>query len=241
MSKKTTLSYIYTPNFYKKKREKKKIKFLIIHYTGMRSEKNAIKKLVSNTSNVSCHYFIKKNGEIIQMLPDLYIAWHAGLSKWKNYNLLNTNSLGIEIHNPGHQHGYKSFTKEQIKSLIYLLKKLIKKYRVNKKNILGHSDVAPERKKDPGEKFPWQLLFNKQIGIWHRLKDSKLKKLKNKLITSSDTRLGLKLLKKIGYKFNNKSKVVKAFQRRFRQKLINGIIDKETLEIIKNLAHIYRF
>ena len=241
MSKKTTLSYIYTPNFYKKKREKKKIKFLIIHYTGMRSEKNAIKKLVSNTSNVSCHYFIKKNGEIIQMLPDLYIAWHAGLSKWKNYNLLNKNSLGIEIHNPGHQHGYKSFTKEQIKSLIYLLKKLIKKYRVNKKNILGHSDVAPERKKDPGEKFPWQLLFNKQIGIWHRLKDSKLKKLKNKLITSSDTRLGLKLLKKIGYKFNNKSKVVKAFQRRFRQKLINGIIDKETLEIIKNLAHIYRF
>ena len=241
MSKKTTLSYIYTPNFYKKKREKKKIKFLIIHYTGMRSEKNAIKKLVSNTSNVSCHYFIKKNGEIIQMLPDLYIAWHAGLSKWKNYNLLNTNSLGIEIHNPGHQYGYKSFTKEQIKSLIYLLKKLIKKYRVNKKNILGHSDVAPERKKDPGEKFPWQLLFNKQIGIWHRLKDSKLKKLKNKLITSSDTRLGLKLLKKIGYKFNNKSKVVKAFQRRFRQKLINGIIDKETLEIIKNLAHIYRF
>tara|TARA_Y100000992_G_scaffold297593_1_gene261416 strand:+ start:1529 stop:2254 length:726 start_codon:yes stop_codon:yes gene_type:complete len=241
MSKKTTLSYIYTPNFYKKKREKKKIKFLIIHYTGMRSEKNAIKKLVSNTSNVSCHYFIKKNGEIIQMLPDLYIAWHAGLSKWKNYNLLNTNSLGIEIHNPGHQYGYKSFTKEQIKSLIYLLKKLIKKYRVNKKNILGHSDVAPERKKDPGEKFPWQLLFNKQIGIWHRLKESKLKKLKNKLITSSDTRLGLKLLKKIGYKFNNKSKVVKAFQRRFRQKLINGIIDKETLEIIKNLVHIYRF
>ena len=207
----------------------------------MRSEKNAIKKLVSNTSNVSCHYFIKKNGEIIQMLPDLYIAWHAGLSKWKNYNLLNTNSLGIEIHNPGHQYGYKSFTKEQIKSLIYLLKKLIKKYRVNKKNILGHSDVAPERKKDPGEKFPWQLLFNKQIGIWHRLKESKLKKLKNKLITSSDTRLGLKLLKKIGYKFNNKSKVVKAFQRRFRQKLINGIIDKETLEIIKNLVHIYRF
>ena len=241
MSKKTTLSYIYTPNFYKKKREKKKIKFLIIHYNGMRSEKNAIKKLVSNTSNVSCHYFIKKNGEIIQMLPDLYIAWHAGLSKWKNYNLLNTNSLGIEIHNPGHQYGYKSFTKEQIKSLIYLLKKLIKKYRVNKKNILGHSDVAPERKKDPGEKFPWQLLFNKQIGIWHRLKESKLKKLKNKLITSSDTRLGLKLLKKIGYKFNNKSKVVKAFQRRFRQKLINGIIDKETLEIIKNLVHIYRF
>ena len=175
------------------------------------------------------------------MLPDLYIAWHAGISKWKNYNLLNKNSLGIEIHNPGHQYGYKSFTKEQIKSLIYLLKKLIKKYRINKKYILGHSDIAPERKKDPGEKFPWQLLFDKQIGIWHRLKDSKLKTLKNKLITSSDTRLGLKLLKKMGYKFNNKSKVVKAFQRRFRQKLINGIIDKETLEIIKNLVRIYRF
>ena len=231
----------YSPNFDLKKRHKNKIKYLIFHYTGMKNDKLAIKKLTSFNSNVSCHYYITSSGNLIQMVPDLYTAWHAGKSNWRNDKSLNHNSIGIEISNPGHEHGYRKFNDKQIKTLIKISKTLIKKYKINKKNILGHSDVAPERKKDPGEKFPWQLLFNKQIGIWHRLKESKLKKLKNKLITSSDTRLGLKLLKKIGYKFNNKSKVVKAFQRRFRQKLINGIIDKETLEIIKNLVHIYRF
>ena len=110
------------------------------------------------------------------MVPDLYIAWHAGKSYWKKDKLLNKNSIGIEISNPGHEHGYKKFNDNQIKCLIKISKFLIKKYKINKKNILGHSDIAPLRKIDPGEKFPWKKLFKNKIGIWHiKLKDLKLK------------------------------------------------------------------
>ena len=166
----------YSPNFDFKKRDKNKIKYLIYHYTGMRNDKLAIKKLSSYNSNVSCHYYISETGKLIQMVPDLYTAWHAGISSWKNHKSLNKNSIGIEISNPGHDHGYRKFSNKQIKSLIKISKFLIKKYKIKNKNILGHSDIAPLRKKDPGEKFPWEYLFKNKIGIWHSL-DLKKKKI----------------------------------------------------------------
>ena len=104
----------YSPNFDLKKRDKKKIKFLIYHYTGMKRDKLAIKKLTSFNSNVSCHYYITKSGKVIQMVPDLYIAWHAGESSWKNHISLNKYSIGIEISNPGYEHGYRKFNDNQI-------------------------------------------------------------------------------------------------------------------------------
>ena len=118
------MSINYSPNFYLRKRSSLKIKYLIFHYTGMKSENGAIKRLTSEHSKVSCHYFIKKNGKIIQIVPDLYIAWHAGTSSWKNDKFLNSNSIGIEISNPGHAHGYCNFSSKQIKSIISLSKKL---------------------------------------------------------------------------------------------------------------------
>ena len=139
----------YSPNFEIKKRKPKEIKFLIFHYTGMRKESEAIERLTNIKSKVSCHYFIKNNGEIVVMVPDLYEAWHAGISSWKNLKSLNKRSIGIEISNPGHENNYLNFSKKQIKSVIKLGKFLIKKYKINKKNILGHSDIAPNRKKDP--------------------------------------------------------------------------------------------
>ena len=120
-------------NFDLKKRKKKKIKFIIFHYTGMKKENDAIQKLTSHKSKVSCHYFIKKNGEILTLVPDLYIAWHAGKSYWKNYELLNNNSIGIEISNPGHQFNYKKFSKQQIKSITKLSKYLMIKYKIKLK------------------------------------------------------------------------------------------------------------
>ena len=152
MAIKTSLNY--SPNFDPKKRKANQIKFLIFHYTGMRTENAAIKRLTDIKSEVSSHYFIKQNGQVITLVPELYIAWHAGRSKWKKHESLNKNSIGIEITNPGHSFGYKKFPKQQIFSLIKLTKFLISKYQINKKNILGHSDIAPDRKKDPGEKFP---------------------------------------------------------------------------------------
>tara|TARA_B100000965_G_C19579230_1_gene752759 strand:- start:130 stop:867 length:738 start_codon:yes stop_codon:yes gene_type:complete len=244
MSTKITINY--SPNFDSSKRKEKKIKFLVFHYTGMKREDKAIEKLTKIQSQVSCHYFIKNNGEIIKMVPDSYVAWHAGISIWKNYKLLNKNSIGIEIANPGHQFGYKKFYKKQIISLIKLSKKLIKKYKINKKNILGHSDIAPERKKDPGEKFPWKFLFKNKIGIWHNLKSKKLSLLRNKLISKKEIDYFFKYLNMVGYskksmilKNNSKYKklLIIAFQRRFRPELINGKVDKECLIIANKLAN----
>ena len=167
MALKTILNY--SPNFNPKKRTSKQIKFIIFHYTGMKSESDALKRLTEIQSEVSCHYLIKNNGEIVKIVPDLYIAWHAGKSSWKNYKSLNQNSIGIEITNPGHEYGYKNFTQKQITALLKLSKFLIKKYKINPKNILGHSDIAVQRKKDPGEKFPWKYLSKNRIGIWHTL------------------------------------------------------------------------
>ena len=229
----------YSPNFDLKKRPSSKIKYLIFHYTGMKSDKSAIKKLTSINSKVSCHYYIDQKGNIIQMVPELYVAWHAGQSSWGKDKSLNKNSIGIEISNPGHQHGYKNFNKKQIYSLIKLSKKLIKKYSIKNKYILGHSDIAPLRKKDPGEKFPWKILSKKNIGIWHNYK----KKIKNRFIDIKSTDLKNEFffnLRKYGYSINSKSlldkrKIVKVFQMRFRPENVNGIIDFETYDILKTL------
>ena len=136
------------PKFTHNKRNSKHIKFLIFHYTGMKKESEALKKLTKIQSEVSSHYFIKNNGDIVLLVPDLYIAWHAGKSSWKSYEYLNKYSIGIEINNPGHQFNYKRFSKKQIKSILNLSKFLIKKYKINSKNILGHSDISHNRKKD---------------------------------------------------------------------------------------------
>ena len=233
----------YSPNFTTSARNRKKIKYIIYHYTGMRSETGAIKRLTDGNSKVSCHYFIKRNSQIILMVPELFEAWHAGKSKWKKDVSLNKNSIGIEISNKGHEFGYQNYKKKQISSLIKLTKYLIKKYKIKRSNILGHSDIAFERKKDPGEKFPWIYLANKKIGIWHKIKEKELKKFRNKKITKAETLKFLKHLNKIGYfvkslSNNKKFKLVKSFQRRFRQKLINGKIDKECLIIAGKLSNL---
>ena len=232
----------YSPNFDNKKRKSKEIKFLIFHYTGMKSEKDSIKRLTSFKSKVSCNYLIKNNGEILTLVPDLYIAWHAGVSSWQNYKSLNKNSIGIEISNPGHNFNYKNFSKKQINSILKLSNFLIKKYKIKYNNILGHSDIAPARKSDPGEKFPWKYLSQKKIGFWHDLNQNELTNQRKTKINILDKKIFINNLFKIGYPKNpkiDKNKyfkfLTKAFQRRFRQELVDGNIDNECLIISKNL------
>ncbi len=241
MSINTTLNY--SPNFDKKKRKFKQIKFIIFHYTGMRNEKDAIKRLTNSKSKVSSHYFIKNNGNVIILVPELYVSWHAGVSSWQNYKLINKHSIGIEVSNPGHDNRYKNFSKKQINSIIKLTKYLIKKYKIRIKFILGHSDIAPYRKKDPGEKFPWKYLSKNKIGLWHDLNQKKLSKFRTIKVDKCDENNFIKNLYKIGYaRYSNRDRskniklLVKAFQRRFRQELINGLIDKECLLISKSIA-----
>ena len=232
----------YSPNFDLKKRNKNNIKYLIYHYTGMKNDKSAIKKLTSLNSNVSCHYYINETGNLIQMVPDLYIAWHAGKSNWRNHKSLNYNSIGIEISNPGHKYGYRNFNYNQIKSLIKISKFIIKKYKINKKNILGHSDIAPLRKIDPGEKFPWKLLSKNKIGIWHNINSRKTKIFRNKISEPNLVKF-INLLKKIGYRIEySKSKqlkkLIKIFQMRFRPDLVDGKLDFECYMIAKSLVNL---
>ena len=233
------MSTNYSLNFDIRKRSKKNIKYIIFHYTGMKSDKLAIRKLTGFNSKVSSHYYIDKKGNLIQLVPDLYIAWHAGKSYWKNDKFLNNNSIGIEISNPGHEHGYKAFNNKQIKCLIKISKNLLKNYKINPKNILGHSDIAPLRKKDPGEKFPWKLIASKKIGIWHKLNYKECNKLRGQRI-NIDNKFFFKKLKKFGYFVNTSKKIdlkkiVNSFQRRFRPELIDGKIDRECFEILKTL------
>ncbi len=240
---KTTLNY--SPNFNPKKRKFNEIKFIIFHYTGMKKESQAINRLSNIQSEVSCHYLVKKNGEIITMVPGSYIAWHAGKSSWGNYKSLNKNSIGIEITNPGHEFGYKKFSKKQISSLLRLSRYLIKKYKIGLKDILGHSDIAPERKKDPGEKFPWKYLAKNKVGLWHTVKKKDLIKNREIKATKVDKDFFINNLFKIGYqkKFPGDlsqkkylNYIIKAFQRRYRQDLIDGKIDQECVIISQNLA-----
>jgi N-acetylmuramoyl-L-alanine amidase len=236
------ISLNYSPNFNTRKRSISDIKFIIIHYTGMRKELSAIKRLCDIKSKVSAHYLIKKNGSVLNLVPPLYEAWHAGKSTWKNLKSLNKYSIGIEIQNSGHDNNYENFSQRQIISTKKLLKYLIRKYSINFKNVLGHSDISPDRKKDPGEKFPWKGLAKHKLCQWHNLNEKKLRKKRLIKLNFAEERNFVNNLKKIGYdrvlqkNFNLQKRIlIIAFQRRFRQELINGISDQECLIISENL------
>ena len=233
----------FSPNFYKFKRKKKDIKFIIIHYTGMHSEVEAINHLMDKNSQVSCHYLINQKGKIIKFVSEKHIAWHAGKSCWKNLKNLNNQSIGIELVNPGHDYGYKSFSNQQMLVLIKLLNYIMIKYKIDKKNIIGHSDIAPLRKKDPGEKFPWQFLSKFKLCEWHTLKKKILIKNRKIKISKKEKLIFIKNIQQIGYcvryrvkKLTSEKKIIEAFQRRFRSNLISGIADKECFLIAKNLV-----
>ena len=234
---------IFSPNYNSsKKRPTDLIKIVVIHYTGMQSERESIKRLCNPNSKVSSHYLINRRGKIFRLIQDRHVAWHAGKSCWRRHKKLNENSIGIELVNKGHQFGYTSFKKKQISSLIKLCKKLIKKYKINKKNIVGHSDIAPLRKIDPGEKFPWKYLAKNKVGIWHDYEPNLLRKFRRtKVLTKQDKKRFVKNLNQIGYCFSAKNKLffiktIKAFQRHFRKELINGILDQECFIIAQNLT-----
>ena len=222
-----------SPNFTKKTRKIKDIKFIIIHYTGMQSEIESLKRLKSHSSKVSCHYLINRKGRIIQLVEDKNIAWHAGKSKWKKFTNLNRYSIGIELVNKGHQFGYQKFTEDQIKNLIILCKKLKKKYKIKTENFLGHADIAPLRKIDPGEKFPWKKLSKFKLGKWYFEKKIIIgvnpKKLQQAFFRN---------IKKIGYRYFNVKRrnkrdknIVKSFQQHFLPNKVTGRVDQKTYKI----------
>ena len=229
-----------SPNYSKIPRFKEDIRFIIIHYTGMQSTIASLKRLKDIRSKVSCHYLINRKGKVFQMVKENRIAWHAGKSKWKNFRNLNKSSIGIELVNKGHEFGYENFPKLQINSLIVLCKRLKKEYKILDKNFLGHSDIAPLRKIDPGEKFPWEKLSKFKLGTWYDINKDTLSAVEKKKIKNSF----FKNLFKIGYRYfkiNKRIKkdvfVVKAFQNRYLPQKATGKINIKTLKISHYLAN----
>jgi N-acetylmuramoyl-L-alanine amidase len=187
----------------------------------MIDDEEVLAKFCNPLTKVSAHYLINREGLIYQLVDDSKRAWHAGVSYWLGRSKLNDNSIGIELSNPGHLNGYREFTNSQISSLIYLCQGLIDKYQIKPINIVGHSDIAPDRKKDPGELFDWKLLADHNIGIYHNI----LPSLENTILYIENN-LGISELQEklssIGYKIDitnifdqQTSEVIVAFKRRF--------------------------
>jgi N-acetylmuramoyl-L-alanine amidase len=219
---------------------KRPVRSIVIHYTGMRSLQLAIERLLSKKHEVSSHYVIDRNGKILKLVKDNNIAWHAGVSNWFSFKNLNKTSIGIELENKGHRHGYQNFTSKQIFSLIKILKILKKKFRIQNINIIGHSDIASDRKIDPGEKFPWKELSKHNLSIWHSLDEKTISYFRLKKMKNFNKNKILIMAKKLGYirVFSGRGldkNFIKAFQRRFRQELVNGIFDQECYLILNNL------
>ena len=235
------VEYLNSPN-YVTCHKRRHIQSVVIHYTGMKSLQSAVERLISKKYEVSSHYLISRTGKIIQLVKDNNIAWHAGISNWFKFKNLNNNSIGIELENKGHQYGYQAFPNKQIVQLIKILKILKRKFKIKNINITGHSDIAPNRKIDPGEKFPWKKLYKNDLAIWHSLDEQFIKNFRLKKLININKKNMLRMIKKLGYTRvltadSLDKDFIKAFQRRYRQDLINGIFDQECYLILNNLQN----
>ena len=198
-----------SPNFELK--AKRRIKYIIIHYTNLPSTQASLKHLLNKRNKVSAHYLLDQIGKIYSLVNEKDIAWHAGISSWKADKLLNKKSIGIELQNTGTAGNYEKFPNQQISQLEKLILELQNKYNISNANILGHSDISPDRKIDPGPKFPWQRLFKNGIGLMPKTYPSKSKK----NTTSNEIKNLQILLKKFGYNLK-----------------VNGFMDKQTLLVL---------
>lgn len=195
------------------------VTMVVLHYTGMQDAASAIARLTDPDAKVSAHYLIAEDGQIVRMVAEDKRAWHAGKSFWRGMTDINSASVGIEIVNPGHEFGYRPFPVAQIDALIPLMREITLRYRITRGNVVGHSDIAPARKDDPGELFPWERLAKLRLAL-----PSPTKNLMDPHWTDGGFLLALE---RFGYEVIDPLAAVRAFQRRFRPNIIDGIIDGE--------------
>ena len=197
------------------------IDMLVLHYTGMKTARVALEKLCDPASKVSAHYTVDEDGTVYAHVPEARRAWHAGVSFWAGATDINARSIGIELVNPGHEFGYRDFPDAQIAALITLCHGILLRHPILSARVLGHSDVAPARKEDPGERFPWERLACAGIGLWP---------------ASLDANLGPEALGRFGYDLGaGMEKAVTAFQRHFRPQKIDGIWDRDCARLLSSL------
>lgn len=204
------------------------ISMVVIHYTEMKPVETALARMCDPEASVSAHYCITEAGEVIRLVPEDKRAWHAGASYWRGIPDVNSASIGIELDHPGHALGYRGFADAQIDALIPLLARIVKRYDIPRANVVGHSDVAPMRKVDPGELFPW-----------HRLADYKLCLPRPACLAAGNPFHNegsfFLALERFGYDITDQAKAVEAFERRWRPESITGVPDGEVAAILWQL------
>ncbi|WP_254292289.1 N-acetylmuramoyl-L-alanine amidase [Sphingomonas tagetis] len=205
-----------SPNFDERKLP---VSIIVLHYTGMKTAEEAIERLRDPKFGVSSHYLVAEDGQIVRLVDEAKRAWHAGKSHWRGVTDVNSASVGIEIVNPGHEFGYRPFPDEQMDSVVRLTADIKQRYGITRGNVVGHSDIAPARKQDPGELFPWGLLARLRLALPRPTKG---------LMDPGWSDAGFLLaLERFGYEVTDGLAATVAFQRRFRPELIDGTIDAE--------------
>lgn len=233
---------VASPN-HNERRDGQRPDMIILHYTGMQDAEAAVELLRARGSEVSSHYFVFEDGRIIQMVPESRRAWHAGKSFWNGETDINSCSIGIEIANPGHDHGYPDFPKRQIAAVTALCRGILTRNTIAPVRVLAHSDVAPSRKQDPGEKFPWRTLYESGVGHW--VKPGPIMSFGQSLSPGSRGDAVAALQKSLGdYGYGVEAngeydsatrEVVVAFQRHFRPERVDGIADPSTRSTLQEL------
>ena len=203
------------------------IDMLVLHYTGMESAEAALARLRDPVYQVSAHYVVDETGVVYALVDESERAWHAGVSSWRGQRDINARSIGIELVNPGHEFGYRPFPEAQMAALEDLATDLLSRHPVPPRNVVGHSDVAPTRKTDPGELFDWHRLARAGIGLWPSAP------------TPADGD-GLALLARYGYDTTDPTAAVMAFQRHFRPERIDEVLDEETTGLMRTLLDLTR-
>lgn len=212
----------------------KRADMLVLHYTGMKSLEAALDRLCDPGAEVGAHYLVARDGRVFRLVDEGRRAWHAGVSYWAGERDVNSRSIGIELENPGHEFGYRPFPAKQIRALTVLARGIVKRHGIAKRRVLGHSDVAPKRKIDPGEKFPWRALARAGIGYWPGPSSRK---------PAVDIAAMQRALRAFGYEIAATGRmdaqtkaVLSAFQRHFRPKRVDGTIDAETAALAAALT-----
>jgi N-acetylmuramoyl-L-alanine amidase len=203
------------------------VSMVVLHYTGMEDAASAIARLRDPEAKVSCHYLVAEDGQVLRMVDEEKRAWHAGRSWWRGVTDVNSASVGIEIVNPGHEFGYRPFTEEQMDALVPLVGDIVRRYKVAPSNVVGHSDVAPARKQDPGELFDWARLAKVGLALARPTRN-----LMDPLWTDGGFLLALE---RFGYDVRDAKAAVTAFQRRFRPEHVDGIVEGECRAILLSL------
>lgn len=209
---------------------------LILHYTGMKTGNDALERLCDPEAKVSAHYLLHEDGRIIRLVDEERRAWHAGVSYWQGRERLNDCSVGIEIVNPGHEWGYRPFTEAQYQALERLCPEIMDRWSIPPLRVLAHSDIAPDRKEDPGELFDWQRLSASGIGVWPEDGEGETRSVEK----------AMNQLHQIGYSLPIPDEVqstvrrLAAFQRRFRAERVDGELDRQTLARLDGVLDLCR-